>query len=127
MGYGDEQSLSPYFVKKLKGLPEGKVIANTKTKAKADYGLDTVLYTFKANKAIILNALKSKTFNSEQQKCNYICAIVANNMNDVYMRLLNTKKSQEKAKDVDVSILSNEGAEYKTNEDNTNKRLEDLW
>ena len=59
----------------------------------------------------------------------YICAIVRNNINDMYSRYLNIQKTQEKVENVDTSIMTHEGAEYKTNntERKINKRLEGLW
>ena len=57
----------------------------------------------------------------------YICAIVRERINDMYSRYLNAKKTQEKVESVDTSIVTNKGAEYKTTERKTNKRLESLW
>ena len=59
-----------------------------------EYPIDVIFNTFKANKYVILKAIKGKTFNSEDQKMAYICAIVSSRINDMYTRM----KMQRKAK-----------------------------
>ena len=111
----------------LKGLQKGKHFANNNVEDKGLYPFDVILMTFKANKALIQNAVKNKDFSSERQKMTYICTIVRDKINDIYSRYLNTQKIQEKVEHVDTSIMEYEGAEYKTSEQKINKRLEGLW
>ena len=113
----------------LKGLQKGKDVANNNTEDNGFYPFNVILMTFKANKKQILNAIKGKEFKSERIKMTYICKIVQDKINDMYSRYLNAQKTQEKVDTVDTSIMTYEGAEYKTNasERKINKRLEGLW
>ena len=114
----------------LKGLRTGQNVANNNCQTYGDYPDNVILMTFKANKTKILNAIRNKDFeNNESKKMSYVCAIVRDKLNDMYSRYLNAQKTQEKVESVDTSIMTHEGAEYKTNntERKRNKRLEGLW
>ena len=113
----------------LTGLKNGKSVANNNTENNGDYPYNVILMTFKANKIQILNALKGKTFQSERTKMTYICKIIQDKINDMYSRYLNAQKTQEKVESVDTSIMTYDGAEYKSSntERKINKRLEGLW
>lgn len=113
----------------LMGLQRGKAVGNNNIEDNGFYPFNVILMTFKANKIQIQNAIKGKNFDSERQKMSYICTIVRDKINDMYSRYLNAQKTQEKVESVDTSIMTHEGAEYKTNntERKINKRLEGLW
>lgn len=114
----------------LKGLQYGQNVANNNHDKFGNYPFDVILMTFKANKLKIQNAIRNKDFeNNESKKMSYICAIVRDQLNDMYNRYLNAQKTQEKVESVDTSIITHEGAEYKNNntERKRNKRLEELW
>lgn len=114
----------------LKGLQSGQNVANNNHDKFGDYPFNVILMTFKANKLKIQNAIRNKDFeNNESKKMSYICAIVRDQLNDMYSRYLNAQKTQEKVESVDTSIITHEGAEYKNNntERKRNKRLEELW
>lgn len=113
----------------LKGLQCGQNVRNNNCEKFGNYPFNVILMTFKANKTKILNAIRNKNFEDESNKMSYICAIVRDKINDMYSRYLNAQKTQEKVESVDTSIMTHEGAEYKTNntERKINKRLEGLW
>lgn len=113
----------------LKGLQSGQNVANNNCEKFGNYPFNVILMTFKANKTKIQNAIRNKNFEDESNKMSYVCAIVRNKINDMYSRYLNAQKTQEKVESVDTSIMTHEGAEYKTNntERKINKRLEGLW
>jgi len=113
----------------LKGLQTGQNVANNNCEKFGDYPFNVILMTFKANKTKIQNAIRNKNFEDESNKMSYVCAIVRDKINDMYSRYLNAQKTQEKVESVDTSIMTHEGAEYKTNntERKINKRLEGLW
>ena len=46
MGYDEKTALDRYFVLRLKGLKEGKFIANNKTKLYGEYTFQEILATF---------------------------------------------------------------------------------
>lgn len=113
----------------LRGLQTGQNVRNNKCEKYGDYPFNVILMTFKANRTKIQNAIRNKDFEDESKKMAYVCAIVRDKINDMYSRYLNAQKIQEKFESVDTSIMSHEGAEYKSNntERKVNKRLEGLW
>jgi hypothetical protein len=123
------QHLQKKAVLILKGLQSGQNVANNNCEKFGDYPFNVILMTFKANKTKIQNAIRNKDFEDESNKMSYVCAIVRDKINDMYSRYLNAQKTQEKVESVDTSIMTHEGAEYKTNntERKINKRLEGLW
>ena len=126
--YDDKQSIPSNLVLRLKGLSTGKLIENRAIEDKAEYSYEIILYTFKLYKSNILSAIKTKDFKNEMSKFLYICAIIENNINDVYLRIVNAKKSQEKTESMNVENLSHGGAEYQSKTGNTtNEKLKDLW
>lgn len=125
--YDKEQALSKMTVLKLRGLAEGKCIANKNTEKKADYTYEIILYTFKVCKSKIDYAIQTKTFENEEKKISYIMAIVSNNINDVYNRVTNAKKSQIKTENVNLDTQTHDSAEFTGKEHKENERLKDLW
>lgn len=112
----------------LDGLRKGQNIANNSAETYGEYPLNVILLAFKANKFKILDGIRGKNFETEENKMKYICAIVRSNLNDVYTRYLNSQKSKEKSDMVDTSILEHKGAEYKNTIKNKNdKKFEGLW
>lgn len=126
--YDSSQSIPSSLVLRLKGLTKGKYIENRNIGDKADYSYEVVLYTFQICKPSIMSAIANKVFESESNKFNYICKIVENNINDVYLRVQKTQKSEEKIDKLDTNILSHSGGEYqKKTEELKNERLNELW
>lgn len=126
--YDSSQSIPSSLVLRLKGLTKGKYLENRNIEDKADYSYEIVLYTFQICKPSIMSAITGKTFKTEANKFNYICKIVENNINDVYLRVEKAKQSEEKIEKVDTNILSHNGGVYKKKtEELKNKRLNELW
>lgn len=126
--YDNSQSIPSNLILRLKGLTKGKYMENRNTEDKADYSYEIILYTFQICKPSIMSALASRTFDSELYKFNYICKIVESNINDVYLRVMKAKKTEENIEAMDTSILSHDGGKYqKKTEELKNKRLNELW
>ena len=126
--YDDSQAMPSNFVLRLRGLTKGKYIDNKNIENKADYSFKVILYTFQICKPSIMQALSTKTFQNEMNKINYICKIVENSINDVYLRLDKVKKSEEAINSIDTNVLSHQSGKYqKKTEDVKNKRLNELW
>lgn len=124
----DSEKLPRYMILRLKGLKEGKFIANTKTSVIANYKFSHILYTFKANKMKIKQIIKSQDFNNEQHKFNTIMIIIEKEINDVVNRLKQADKSKQKIEDMPIENIVHEGAEYKNNkEKRLNNELKELW
>ena len=102
LGYSEDMALSKFMVMRLRGMSTGKFYANNKTKSTATYDYNTIYLTFVYCKDKIQQALNTKKFETEQNKFNYIMAIVDNNINDVAIRLKNVKKNEEKMQKIEV-------------------------
>ena len=127
-GYDENQKLQKGAALRLKGLLTGQNVANNKCEKHGNYSCEVVLTTFKVNKDKILQAVATKDFTSEANKMAYVCAIIRNNINDVYARMNNAKKSEEKVKSANVDTIAHTGAEYVSKtEDKINKKLEEIW
>ena len=126
--YDSSQSIPSGLVLRLKGLTKGKYMENRNIDDKADYSYEIVLYTFQICKPSIMRTISNKVFESKSNKFNYICKIVENNINDVYLRVEKVKKIEENIDKLDTNILSHNGGEYqKKTEELRNKRLNELW
>jgi len=129
MLYDDSQALSRNIVLGLKGLTQGKEVANNNIQSTANYSFELILLTFKFCKSQIFKSISGKNFKSDVQKFIYIKRIVENNINDVYNRLNNVKKSEEKVETVDISNIYHDGASYKTTQTNVKNddKYKDMW
>lgn len=127
MGYDKNQSLEPYIVLRLKGLVDGKTIANNKHKDKAHYSYKLILNTFKYCMPDIQRAVGRIAFKDTCGKFNYIMRIVENNINTVYIRMKNAEKAKEEAQESDVSYAANYVNMFKAKKTNSTKKLDDLW
>ena len=127
-GYDGNQKFQKNAILRLKGLSTGQVIANNKCEKHGNYSFEVILTAFKVNKDKILKSIVGKEFTSEENKMAYVCAIVRNNINDVYMRMNNAKKSSDKTETVNTDVLTHTSAQYvKQSNDTLNKKFEDLW
>jgi len=123
------QSLPKYMILRLKGLSEGKFMANNRIKSMAKYEYKQILYTFKINKMKLKEIVKSSKFQNEQHKFNTIMLIIEKDINDVVNRLQRKVKSEEKIEKIDLTNITHEGAEYKNkiNDKKVNGELKELW
>lgn len=127
-GYDENQKLQKMACLKLQGLRSGKVVANNNTENNGNYSIDVIWNTFRANKLLILKALKNKTFSSEQAKMGYVCAIVRGHLNDMYQRMKNAELSKSKQDAVNIDVDSyNKNHYHKQTIDRENSTFEDIW
>lgn len=128
--YNKDMKMPKYMILRLKGLNEGKFMANRNQKPNANYPFKTILLTFKMSMAkinayILKNANK---FTNEQHKFNGIMVIIENEINDVVKILRKTKKSEEKTKNTKLKHQVSEISKYeKRGKRNNNKNLDNLW
>lgn len=129
LNYSVEQNIAPNIMRKLKELIYGRILGNKNTDTISYYSISDILYTFKYSYFDIEKGLKYKSFDSELQKFNYICAIVKNNINEVISKLRAKETANEKLFNTDLSYLSdNENqAEYYRRTEECLPELEDLW
>lgn len=131
-GYNEDQKLQTMACLKLQGLRKGKAVANNNMEDNGNYSVEVVFNTFKVNKQKILRALKGKKFNLEANKMGYICAIVRNNINDVYTRMKNAKINQEKRESAALNKHpknNTDPVEYKrqTEDIPNSDKFEEIW
>lgn len=98
LNYDKNQKAPRSLYLRMRGLSKGQFIANNNIKVQANYSYKIILITFKYSLLDIRYAMSTKSFKNEQQRINYIMAIVENNINDVYLKLAQTKKDEEKTK-----------------------------
>lgn len=127
LGYDKNQSLPKSFVLRLKGLSTGKFIENKKVKDKANYSYDIILATFKYKKKAILKAFQTKNFKNENNKFNYMLAIIQNSLNDVYIRINENKKSSIALEHIELNSDFNQDLYKRKTEEKDNKKLKELW
>ncbi|MCM1221381.1 MAG: hypothetical protein NC548_43570 [Lachnospiraceae bacterium] len=132
MNYDEKQSLSKNMILRLKGLPNGKFMANNNTHNNADYSFKVILNTFKFCMPEIQRVIETKSFKDEMQKFNYILAIINNKINDIYLRMKRAEKYNQEIENIDMSIALNSdnynsytGDEEKT--DLSKNKYADLW
>lgn len=95
MKYSKNQSLPPLLISRIQDLRNGSVILPKVGKikqSKEGYSYEVILETFKKHLQNINFWISKKQFKNEQQKINYIMAIINGNINDIY----NSKKETEK-------------------------------
>lgn len=126
MRYDSNQALPSQMVLRLKGMLNGKFMANGSTKDMANYSYDVVLNTFKYSMPDIQRALNSVPFKDESHKFNYIMKIVERNLNDVYMRMKGAERAKEEMLRDDSCSVSHKAVEYKPKKKNKDK-FSDLW
>ena len=97
LGYSDNIKLPRNLITRLQDLRNGTITKKLEGRvilSKAGYGYDVILNTFLTHGDNIRYALNHKTFNNEQQKINYIMAIIDNNINDVYLEMKELEKQK---------------------------------
>ena len=126
MGYDENQSLSRDMILRLRGLKTGQYMANKNSPSMAYYPYKVILLTFKYVKQHELdNILRSKNFNNDQHKFNYILKIIDSNINTVYNKVKKIKEEQHRADNIEVVELPNYTNQYA--QQKVNKDLEKFW
>lgn len=136
-GYPKETKLTKYTIGRLHGIRQGKFMGNKKKKTYANYPYEVILNTLMVNSQSIRDAFKRKGMKSEYNKTNYMAAVIENNINDMYLRMINLEQEKQKSEQIDHSISTDsdlDGIYKKKNESmKSQKRTErknkfaDLW
>lgn len=130
LGYSDNMQLSNNARNHLQQLKNGGIIRNKTIISNDGYPYSVILMTFKVKRMDIERALASKTFESENQKFNYIMAIIKNSINDVYLRVLEKERREQMIKDqVEVTVKPSKKVEYikKSEINNKSSLFDDIW
>lgn len=130
LGYTKDMQLPKFMIYRLRGLKEGKFMSNKNTPANANYSYYEMLLTFKACRLDIQRYTEQKlAFTDENHRFNYIMVIIENNINDIVIKLQNSKQQLERVESIDVSAIKRETtSEYKKkSKEVKNSRLDGLW
>ena len=118
----------------LQGLKKGQPFANNNKQTYGDYPYKIIKMAFIAHKYTILDAIRDKDFKgSELAKMKYVCAIMRDRIDDVYLRYINAQKIDKKIETIEIDTFDYQGVEYKGNVETTQtqKKLDDkfkeLW
>ena len=112
LGYDQNQHLQKAAVLRLKGLENGKIIANNSTPDNGSYPLEVVYGAIVYSKQKYLDAKQYKNFKTEANEIAYFCAIVRANINTVYT-MWASKKHQESIVGSIQFEEKHKGASYK--------------
>jgi len=112
LGYDENMKIPKHLVSRLLGMQRGQFIANNHAKAGACYSFKVIHLTFMACASTIRNCLSTVNFNGEQHKINYVMSIIDKNINDMYLRTLSAKKTEEQIAKIDIQHTENQ-EEYK--------------
>ena len=126
MGYDENQSLSNTMVLRLKGLSTNKFMENGNIASTANYSYETILNAFKYSSLDIQRAIRTNNFKDEMHKFNYVLKIAEKNINTVYVKMKNSEKAKEEAKNTTIEVPTHTGAEFKPRE-KKNDKFTDLW
>lgn len=122
MNYKENMKLSSYMILRLRGLQEGKFMANKNTKSLGEYTFNQILITFKICKTKIDKALWNKTkFKDEQHIINTIMLIIERNINDVVLRMNLAEANKYKLEKIEDEISKPSEMSYVKNKNNKNK------
>ena len=128
LGYDENQSLSKNMVLRLKGMLNGKFMANNSTEDNANYSYDVVINTFKYSMPDIQRALNNVSFADEGHKFNYIMRIVDGNLNTVYMKMKRAEKVKKETIKETFIADNHKAVEYKPIKKTIKKdKFSDLW
>lgn len=128
LGYDENQMLPRSVVLRLKGMLNGKLMANNNTSDNAHYSFQVLLITLKYCTPTIRRAINNVRFIDESHKVNYIMRIVENNINTVYMRMKNANAQKQKAVEIASGEVGTKDVEYKPKKKaDNNDRFSNLW
>ena len=127
--YDNKMKFPKYLALRLQGLKKGQLVANNEYEIQAQYDDYTILCAFKLCKQRIVDYLHDNAtkIKDERHKINLIMKIVEPEINDVYLRLKNIKRTQEHIQGESFNNQSHEGAEYKKKTKDINEKLKKLF
>lgn len=118
--YDDTMKLPKYLILRLRGLRQGKFIANKKQESEASYGYDIILKTFKYISYDIRNYLTKNgdRIKDEQHLINLIMTFVEKDINNVVEKLRQKQIEEEKMENIDNSQINASKGKYIKKTDN---------
>lgn len=128
MGYDNNQKLSNYMVLRLRGMKDGKFMANKSVESLAHYSYEIILLTFKYVKPKIDYKLKENNFVDDQHRFNFVTKIVNENLNLVYEKVKRVREEQNKIEKVQIVEIPDYENKYNNREATVSKKnMEEFW
>ena len=129
LGYLPEMKLPQTLVLRLKGLSEGKFMANKHIKPNANYTYEQILITCKICKPKIRDYFEKKSakINGELHKINLIMMFLEQEINDVVLKVQQRKKIDTEINKMTFENHTDSKAEYKTETTSVKDRFDELW
>lgn len=128
MGYDENICLSSNMVLRLKGMLNGKFMANNLIENKAYYSYDVVLMAFKYSMPKIRRVMDRVSFVDENHRFNYIMRIVDDNLSTVYLRMKNAEKIKKEVEKETATVDTYNAVEYKPVKKTVKKdKFANLW
>lgn len=128
MGFDSNQALTREMILRLRGLSQGKYMANNNTKATAHYEFSTIYNTFVFCSPDIQKAFRTKSFSNSGHKFNYMMKIVEGSLNDVYEREKRASKTHIVEKYIDNELRQTLENGFKPEEKKEHKTtIQDDW
>lgn len=125
--YTEDMKFPQFLALRIKGIQQGKYLANNNSKKQANYSYPDILLAFKIYRFAILSELRDRQkFKDEKHRINYMMKIIESKLNDVIEMRKARDKSNEKAENIKIDAIEL-GAYKKKTKENKNKRLNDLW
>lgn len=127
--YDDNMKFPTYLAMRLQGIKRGEFISNNAHTKKAEYDDFTILCAFKLCKKRIVKYLhdNEKNIKDERHKINLIMKIVEPEINDVYLRLKQSEKVQERVSEKSFDNQSNESASYQKKTKEVSEKMKKLF
>jgi hypothetical protein len=129
LGYSKEMKFPKMLALRLRGLHSGNYIESKYITKEAKYDFKTILITCKICRPQIVKYFSDNQtkIKDESHKVNIAMMIIEKELNDVYLRVQQAKKSEDKIKEKDMSNQLNDRANYQPKTKKVNEKLKDLW
>lgn len=103
--YNENMNLSKYQVMRLKGLRDGKRLVKRGEKTQnTGYPYHIIYLTFLFKTNDILYSLKTKVFDDDSRKFDYVMTIIENSINGIYTRVTEQEKSNTRLDQTSIRL-----------------------
>lgn len=125
LGYDSKQHIQKMAVLRIKGLMNGKAVANKATPDNGEYPVEVVYAALLVSTEAWLRIKPYKKFDTEAGAVAYICAIASNRLNECYEKWKSAPIQQKYASA--IQTIEHKGAAYRPKEQKIIKGSDDLW
>jgi len=129
LGYTKEMKFPKELALRLRGLHYGNYIASKYIQKEAHYDFKVILTTCKICRPKIVKYFSDNQtkIQDEKHRINLAMMLIEKEINDVYIRVQQAKKSEEKIIEKNMPNQINDGANYQSKKKQADEKLKDLW